>query len=431
MRRIIVKRYKRSLLTISIIFFTMAVLTTCIDSNESGTAKPATDKQFAGAATCINCHKEVHEKHIKTAHFLTSQIATEKNILGSFATGKNEFVFNPVSTITMEKRGDSLVQVEYENGVQKKLRPFSIVVGSGKRGQTYLYWFKNNLGQLPVSYFTSAGEWSNSPGYGNKLVFNRPVTSRCLECHTTNAQIISPPNTEPEQFDRNTIIYGIDCQKCHGPAKQHVAFQTQNPTIKTAKFIVNPARFTRRQSLDLCALCHGGRLEKFKPSFSFEAGDTLADYFITDSAAKDVNDIDVHGNQYGLLSASKCFINSAMTCTTCHSAHENETGKTDIFSQKCLGCHSSEKNNEKHFTVCKLTTTLGAAINNNCIDCHMPEQPSRSIAMLLQGNDIPTKAVMRSHFIKVYPEAVKEFLLQLKKSGTNNSENKKTANKVF
>ena len=184
-RQIAVEKYKRCLLTISAIFFAVALLTKCIGNNESDKARPGADKEFAGSATCVNCHKDVYEKHINTAHFLTSQMATEKNIMGSFAAGKNEFVFNPFSKVVMEKRGDSLMQVEYENGVQKKARPFSIVVGSGKRGQTYLYWFKNNLGELPISYFTSAGQWSNSPGYGNKLVFNRPVTSRCLECHTT------------------------------------------------------------------------------------------------------------------------------------------------------------------------------------------------------------------------------------------------------
>ncbi|MEP6749280.1 MAG: multiheme c-type cytochrome [Bacteroidota bacterium] len=414
--KIVFQKYQRWLLTISTIFFAVALLTQCIGNNEGGKPEPDPYKQFASSASCVNCHAAIYEKHIKTAHFLTSQMATEKNIMGSFAAGKNEFVFSPFSKVVMEKRGDSLMQVEYENDVQKKARPFSITVGSGKRGQTYLYWFKNNLGELPISYFTSAGQWSNSPGYGNRLVFNRPVTSRCLECHTTYAQTISPPNAEPEQFSHSTIIYGVDCQKCHGPAEQHVAFQTQNPTIKTAKFIVNPAGFTRQQSLDACVLCHGGRLEKSKPSFSFKAGDTLAEFFKTDSAAKNVNDIDVHGNQYGLLAASKCFKNSLMTCTTCHNVHENETGKLAVFSQKCLTCHNNENSNGVHLPVCKLTDKLGASIKNNCINCHMPEQPSRSIAMLLQGNAVPTQAIMRSHFIKIYPQESKKYLLQLGKS---------------
>ena len=405
-----VTKYKHCLLIISTLFFAVALLTKCIGNNDSDKAKPGANKQFSSAAACITCHKDIYEKHMETAHFLTSQVATAKNILGSFTPGRNEFVFNPVSKVVMEKRGDSLVQVEYENGVEKKARPFSIVVGSGKRGQTYLYWFKNNLGQLPISYLTQAAQWSNSPGYGNKLVFNRPVTSRCLECHTTYAQIISVPSTEPEAFNQNTIVYGIDCQKCHGAAAAHAAFQTQNPTITTAKYIINPKIFSRTQSLDMCTLCHGGRLAKTQPSFGFKPGDKLSDYFAIDTTAKDANDIDVHGNQYGLLAASECFKNSQMTCVTCHSPHENEAGKLALFSQRCTGCHNNDNNKGAHNKICKLTSSIGISINNNCIDCHMPEQPSKTIAMLLQGNDVPSQALMRSHFIRIYPEESQKYL---------------------
>jgi nitrate/TMAO reductase-like tetraheme cytochrome c subunit len=406
--RALVQNYRYCLLTISTIFFAVTLLTRCIGNNESDKTKSGTAKQFAGSSSCISCHKDIYEKHLKTAHYLSSQPATEKNILGSFESGKNAFAFNPFSKVVMEKRGDSLLQVEYENDVQKKARPFSITVGSGKRGQTYLYWFKNNLGELPISYFTSAGQWSNSPGYGHKLVFNRPVTSRCLECHSTNFETISAPGVEPEQFSHNQVIYGVDCEKCHGAAEQHVAFQTGNPAIKTAKYIIDPKTFSRKQSLDMCTLCHGGRLTKTQPSFSFQPGDKLEDYFAIDTAEKDANDIDVHGNQYGLLAASQCFKNSQLTCTTCHSPHENETGKLAVFSQRCITCHNNE-NGKGHGKVCKLASSIGQAINNNCIDCHMPEQPSKAIAMLLQGNEVPAKALMRSHFIKIYPEATRQF----------------------
>lgn len=414
----LINKYKRSISTISIIALCVFLLIKCTSSTSNpDTLKTATNKddnRFIGSATCGNCHKNIYEKHIRTAHFLTSQIATAQNILGSFETGKNEFVFSPYSKMVMEKRDSGFYQVEYENGVEKKARPFSIVVGSGKRGQTYLYWFKNNLGQLPISYFTQAAQWSNSPGYGNRVIYNRPVTSRCLECHSTYVQTISAPNVEPEQFAKNQIVYGVDCEKCHGASEKHVEFQTQNPTIKTAKYIIDPKTFTRKQSIDMCAVCHGGRLNKTKPSFSFKPGDNLNDYFETDTVTKNVNDIDVHGNQLGLLAASKCFKNSLMTCVSCHNPHENETGKLAVFSQRCITCHNNENNSDAHIKVCKLTTSLGASIKNNCIDCHMPEQPSKAIAMLLQGNEIPTSATMRSHFIKIYPEATKQFLLKSK-----------------
>src|SRR6476469_8190736 len=122
-------KYRRCLLTISTIFFAVALLTRCIGNYESEKTGPDKPKLFAGSSACAGCHKDVYAQHIKTSHYLTSQPATEKNIMGSFAPGKNEFVFNPFSKVVMEKRGDTLLQVAYENDVEKKARPFSIVVG--------------------------------------------------------------------------------------------------------------------------------------------------------------------------------------------------------------------------------------------------------------------------------------------------------------
>ena len=163
--------------------------------------------------------------------------------------------------------------------------------------------------------------------------------------------------------------------------------------------MINPASFSKQQNLDLCALCHGGRLQKTKPSFGFVAGDKLTDFFMVDTTSPDPEHIDVHGNQYGLLRSSKCFmISQTMTCTTCHNPHENERGKIALFSQRCMTCHNKEHNN-----FCKITGA-GPSIVQNCIDCHMPLKPSKSITELLPGERIPTAAMIRSHLIRVYPE---------------------------
>ncbi|MES1226379.1 MAG: hypothetical protein ABUT20_63475, partial [Bacteroidota bacterium] len=175
-------------------------------------------------------------------------------------------------------------------------------------------------------------------------------------------------------------------------------------------FIINPASLSRQQQLDACALCHGGKLQKTKPSFEFVAGDKLSDYFTYDTTTNPVTDnIDVHGNQYGLLRASKCFrMSETMTCNTCHNPHENERGKVEIFSQRCAGCHNT--NEHGNGKICKMTATLGTSINNNCIDCHMPAKASRAIAVYLPGASEPVSAYIRSHFITIYPEETKKFM---------------------
>ena len=403
-------RYPRFSIAVSVLVAGIFLLTRCIQpaTDKSGTALSSEYLRFAGSETCISCHKNIYDTHIHTAHYLTSRPADKKYIMGNFDSGRNIFSFDPETVVAMEKRGNHYYQVEYANGVQKLARRFDIVTGSGTKGQTYLNWGDNHLYQLPITYFSSAAQWSNSPGYPGRPVFNRPITSRCLECHSTYVQKISAPGAEPEDFDSRQMIYGVDCEKCHGPAARHVEFQKQNPKETTGRYIINPASLSRQQNLDLCRLCHGGRLSKTTASFAFQPGDTLSNYFTLDTAVKDADNIDVHGNQYGLMVASKCFRMSRMTCNTCHNTHENEAGKIELFSQRCISCHSSG-----HEPVCRLTRKIGPSINLNCIDCHMPVKPSRAIEVFLQGNDSPTPAKMRSHYIRIYPDETKKFLASL------------------
>lgn len=368
---------------------------------------------FAGSASCKNCHKNIYDDHIKTGHFRTTEIATAQNIAGSFDTTKNKVIFGPGIQINMEKLDSGFYQTAYVKGKKRNCERFDIVVGAATQGQSYMSWTGNQLYQLPVTFFTSVNGWTNSPGYPNHIAFNRPITSRCLECHTTFAEKLSELNAEPELFDPHKMLLGVTCEKCHGPGAKHVDFQSKNPKEPSAKYIINPKNFSRQQSLDLCAVCHGGRLEPIKPVFEFTAGDKLSDYFTFDTTAIDAVSIDVHGNQYGMLRASKCFrMSSTMTCITCHNPHINEKGKTPTMSQKCMSCHSD---NHEGYVLCKMTKAIGQPIKNLCTDCHMPKQESRSIAVMLQGAQYPTPAMMHTHLIKDYPEETKRVLELMKR----------------
>jgi hypothetical protein len=74
--------------------------------------------------------------------------------------------------------------------------------------------------------------------------------------------------------------------------------------------------------------------------------------------------LDVHGNQYGLLTVSQCFIKSeGLTYSTFHNPHKNQRDQLKQFSQKCIGCHQGA-------TIHKFD--LKDQMKTNCIDCHMP-----------------------------------------------------------
>ncbi|MEX2233964.1 MAG: multiheme c-type cytochrome [Cyclobacteriaceae bacterium] len=305
----------------------------------------------------------------------------------------------------MEKTPSGIFQRGFVDGLEVNKKPFDLVIGSGRQGQTYLYWQDNSLLQLPVSYYSARDAWSNSPGYPpDQIIFNRSITARCLECHSTYFKIEKAIG-DRETFDRNQVMLGVDCERCHGPAADHVKFHLKHPAEKQAQHVINPARLTRQQKLDNCALCHSGIRDNIMPSFSYIVGDNLDDFsfpgYTVDSAAT----LDVHGNQYGLLTASKCFRMSAMDCSSCHNVHAKETNKLEIFSSRCMSCHAKGSDN-----FCKQREVHGLVLSKNCIDCHMPALPSRQVFLQASDSSRSTPFFVRTHLVGTYEARIKSFL---------------------
>jgi len=359
--------------------------------------------QYVGSMSCKSCHAEVYQNHLLTPHHLTSQLADSISVKGKFDEGKNIFFYTPELFVAMEKQHHQLYQTLYSGNKKIKSKSFDLVVGSGVRGQTYLTWQDSTLYQLPIGYFTTVDSWANSPGFSNRPIFNRPITARCLECHSTFFKK-TLTEKQPDHFSKKNFVLGIECEKCHGPGKQHVDFHQKNAQSKEGKFIVSFKNFSRTQKLDFCRSCHGGKLVAKKPAFSFKAGDNLGDYFKVDSVQASTT-LDSHGNQYGMLSLSKCFRQSEMTCTTCHQVHKNQKGNVSEFSVRCMNCHAEGTKSFCAFK--KLPTTQ---LKQNCVQCHMPEKNSNSVRMLVQGNDVPMPAKMHVHQIAVYQEEVVKYI---------------------
>ena len=114
--------------------------------------------------------------------------------------------------------------------------------------------------------------------------------------------------------------------------------------------------------------------------------------------------MEVHGNQLGLLSLSKCFKMSNMDCSSCHNVHVKETKELEVFSARCMNCH---KEGEKSF--CKQPMIKGLTLNKNCIDCHMPALPSRQVFLRSSKNQ-STPFFIRTHLVGNYKKQVALFL---------------------
>jgi len=371
------------------------------------------DSLYAGSAACIACHKSIYDSFIRTAHNITSRPASPAFIKGNFDSGTNHFRYNPFMQVLMEKKADGFFQTVYINGEPTQSERMDVVIGSGKNGQTYLYWKDELLYQLPISYHAGTSSWCNSPGYPPGLPrFDRPIVGRCLECHGSKATIEDAGNSV-NYIEEKSIVYGVDCERCHGPAAEHVTFHTAHPQEKTAKYILNQGALSRQQKLDLCALCHSGGREAIKPAFSYKAGDKLEDFSLPAYNTDSVAMLDVHGNQYGLLTSSKCFKNNPqMNCSSCHNVHGREVNQPALFSQRCINCHNAGTKKE-----CKVKPAAGIILSHNCIDCHMPLLPSKAILLQLADQSKSTPDFIRTHRIAIYPEITEQFNKEAKGKG--------------
>ena len=388
----------------ALLFVFILFLSQCIHTN---TRPDPRGSAFARPQTCRQCHQAIYDSALFTAHFKASAAASAKDILGNFNAGYNSFIYDSSTKVVMEKRDSGLYQVLYKNGRATEAHRFDVSFGI-THAQTWLYWQNEHAWELPISYYTAVNNWATSPGFSAVVPnFKRLIGKDCFECHSSG--ISNKKNTDAagdyfapaeitERLEKNSLIFGIDCQRCHGPAAQHVDYQLQHPAIKIAKYIVGNSSLNQQQQLDRCAVCHSGNDKiKLKSRFAFRPGDMLADFFMVSSSGSS-NDFDVHGNQYNLLLQSKCFaLGKSMNCSSCHNPHNNARQTMATYSKKCMECHKEANDN-----FCTVTAATSISLKENCIDCHMPKQSSRAINFQLSGSAEISTYLLRNHRIAIY-----------------------------
>lgn len=356
---------------------------------------------YVGSESCMECHADINKTHFQTAHYNTSEFTTLYNIHGSFEEGKNTVRLMDADITIVDKNGHPFQVARLNYGDRKQFDwSMDITIGSGLKGQTFLTNQPDGLHQLQASYFVPTDTWINSPNYANTLVPLRPVNDQCLKCHVTFAKS-NNENLNSNKYDMSKIVLGVDCEKCHGPAEKHVIFQRKGIGTQKDTTLVALASLSRQQRLDVCASCHSGlRSNQIQNPFKFLPGDTLSKFSKNFNSLRPSSSLDVHGNQFGLLISSKCFTKSEqMDCITCHDPHRNQRGQSGYFNSKCIGCH------QPNTTTCSISETKMAANNNDCIQCHMPIIPSRSMQVQLTKLEESTPIGVRTHNIAIYPEA--------------------------
>lgn len=346
---------------------------------------------YAGSLTCVECHREVCESYLSHPMNHAMDGFPQANPIENLSSPL--FPEGKLLQYQVEDRGKRMAHHEILKSADGKViydleEPIEFALGSGQRGRTYLVKKNGSLYQSPIGWYSGIGKWDLSPGYGypQNERFERKVGVGCLYCH---AGILNVDPEHPDTFGEPTFKeMPISCERCHGPASKHVAFQRAGGVPSGEKDpIVNPAKLDFQRREHICYQCHL-QGEAVVPRFGrthadFRPGMLLDDVWTVFVSKKGVEARGAKAvSHVEQMHASRCFQESKgkMGCTTCHDPHSKPKPEERVafYNNRCATCHQQD--------ACKAPPADRAAApaNGSCIACHMPSTSTSDVAHTAQ-----------------------------------------------
>ncbi len=346
---------------------------------------------FADEMACALCHTNISETYRDKGMARAFRRPKPENDIENFAAPP--FVHAPSGqTFRIARRGDRLVFWRWQTGPDGQ--PVNVfesgvdwILGSGDHARTYLYRTTGGeLYQLPLAWYSQERSWGMAPG------FDRPdhdgvlrrVRRECIFCHTSypdvpaGADAYGAPQVYPAQLPE-----GVGCQRCHGPAAEHVwlALGGVGSTADIRASVFNPGRLPEARRDEVCMGCHlqpsvalPGLRRFGRGDFSFRPGEPLGDYFVQVDVEEEgqppAERFEINHHPYRLRQ-SRCWIESAgaLSCLTCHDPHRRvpQARRAAHYRQACLTCHQQEDLPASHVDV------------GDCVSCHMPKRRTQDV----------------------------------------------------
>jgi len=343
---------------------------------------------YVGAARCEQCHSEISDTHARSRHARSFHRGAE---LLSLTLPERPLADpdDPTVTHTFVREQDRIVE---KTRTSDKVFKIMVNYAFGVNGRYVSMVGRDGQGTYRVarmSHFHNAEGEGWTPTFGNEPSIElserirgesidvRDGVVRCVYCHVTRSGNFRDPPLEsgigPEAADA-----GIGCERCHGPASNHIAAVKAGFTDAAIVTVPasNAAAITRQ-----CGECH-----------TVDAPSEIAE------APEDPRYVRSPAVTLGF---SRCYkeSNGALACLTCHNPHRDDDHFVAQQEAKCLTCHS-EQRAAAHTTTPRSPTSPVARgsvckVNpkNDCLKCHMPKIPAPAL-----------RASLTDHFIRVRKE---------------------------
>ena len=335
--------------------------------------------QYAGSASCRECHAEAANKWVNSNHGLAER---------KFSPAMDKMAFSPKQTFVHRKdvsaaflndAGQPEINTRGPDN-QKHNYPIERIIGNNPLRQFLISAPGNRLQACDVSFdprknelFNVYGEEERNPGdWGHWTGQGMNWNAMCAACHNTRLRKNYDPQTN--SYHTTMVEMSVGCEACHGPLKDHVVWQKNKPSAGSPK---DPTirKFSRDQMFDTCGACHARRSEI---SGDLIPGTAFSDHFsltLTDDSDIYYPDGQVRDEDYEYAS----FLSSRMhyagiRCVDCHDPH---TAKRYLPGNLlCMRCHGG--GTKPLAPIIDPTTHShhkADSTGNECTACHMPVTP--------------------------------------------------------
>lgn len=350
-----------------------------------GDLPEARPNHFVGSDVCRECHAAICD--LFATHPMGKSIGTPEQIetIETYPSGPIDIA--GTRRYRVDLNDGVVTHHEYAQSADgdvafDQAEPIHFAVGSGQRGRAYLIFKDGVFRQSPIGWYSTDDRWDLSPGYTpeNHQRFQRRVGDGCLYCHAGQVDAIGHDRYADQPF----VEASISCERCHGPAKDHVAFhRTSVDKDRSQDPIVNPAKLSVSARESVCNQCHLQgiyTIPRYGRSFyDFRPGDEMEDIFVCL-----VNPPSAHGDetsrvvsQVEQMRTSECYIQSQaqLGCTSCHDPHAPAPSddRDRYYADRCNACHSDRG--------CALPPAQrqAAPASGSCIHCHMPADTQTNV----------------------------------------------------
>jgi hypothetical protein len=376
---------------------------------------------YVGSRSCRACHPDQHASWHASYHRTMTQVLDRRALVPQFDRLELDWFGAPV---LLEWRRDRLWTRFERRGRNPALveRPIEQITGSH---HLQVLWYSTGVGRelapLPLCYHLAEAIWLPVTA-----VFVLPPDRRdppepgawsqsCQACHATHAR----PRIEPGHNDTEVAEFGIACEACHGPGRDHVA-ANRDPLRRFRQrragsddTIVEPGALPPARSAQVCGHCHSVSIVRqeyaaawrehgspFRPGADLDATHLVIDADDRDapelrrelqsnpqffaSAFWPDGEVRLSGREYSGLRRSPCYTHGdrsrQLDCTSCHRLHPEPGTDLDAWrddqlapgmrgNAACTQCHPALR---EPAALAAHTRHAPDSAGSVCYDCHMP-----------------------------------------------------------